>query len=131
MMDNELFGLCKEVYGATEWGLHIADQQLASYEKYIWFYRDDGLITDEPIYNTSFQNPTPLYTSDYLLEKLPKERGDEERTYLTLDINPFGDWSAYYSDGQGGSSIYIGIHNTALKALLKLTLALHAAGELK
>lgn len=127
-MDNELFELCLAVYDKTslgfssrlDWWFQSEYEDTATQDT--WYHQSDG---------ESRGDICPLYTSDYLLSKLPKERGDEERTYLTLDIDPFGDWSAYYSDGQGGSSVYIGIHNTPLKALLKLTLALHEAGELK
>lgn len=53
-MDSELFELCKEVYKRTDW---VATRD--------WI-REDGLLVDYNVWATS----TPLYTSDYLLEKL-------------------------------------------------------------
>lgn len=119
--DNELFELCKEAYERTGW---LEGPTGKSFKKpvgnkagYVTFGWEDG--------------NTPLYTSDFLLEKLPKKMGDEYPTYLTLDIDFENEWTAHYSDGTGVSSIFIGSSDLALKALLKLTIALDDAGELK
>lgn len=100
-MDNELFELCKEVYNRTEW-----------------------------MDNEAF----PLYTSDYLLEKLPEEIGKRilvvtngERPHAGYaERDNYGNYTlddSFYRDAQ--------YSNEVRKALLKLTIALHDAGELK
>lgn len=115
-MDNECFELCEEVYKRLpEWGVEGAVDK--SFEGGQVF---DGWITGF----------TPLYTSDYLLEKLPGsiylKHVDEEHS-----INGDTFWKAGFQshlhrimvDGEGC--------DTPLKALLKITIALHNAGELK
>lgn len=102
---SELFELCKEVYERTEW------------KPTDWQHGDEG--------------GQPIYTSDYLLEKLPKTIWS---TY-GLAIFP-GDYVAtagYYDpDGLIGVEVNeLQKADTPLKALLKLTIALSEAGELK
>lgn len=122
-MDIELFELCKEVSKRTAW------EGVGAY----WMWVEDR--NSYEAYNGDYGNknnpPVALYNSDYLIEKLPKSMGDGYRTWLTVDINFENEWTAYYSDGTGVSSIYIGRDNTPLKALLRLTVVLHDAGELK
>lgn len=90
--DTELFDLCKAVYEATGWDDNGAD------------------LMD------TFKDGTPIYDSDYLLEKLP----------LGENIN------AYFHRTDGGLWLFqwtgrniSGIGNTPVKALLSLTLTLH------
>lgn len=124
-MDSELFELCKEVYKRTEWqptgyfdGDYVVTQEDADAGGY-----DDGQLKS-------------LYTSDYLLEKLPKFSPFAKDAYLTViekqvpkDKREDFYWTAGYFTGYGWG--HTGQSDTPLKALLKLTIALHEAGELK
>ena len=105
MNDTELFELCKEVYKRTRW--------------------DDDSLKGIPAH----WGYCPLYTSDYLLEKLPKRIGSYG---LSMWSYPKGNGVAYgYHDvlankwlekvPQRGDAI-------PLKALLKLVIALDDAG---
>lgn len=100
---NELFELCKQVYEAVKWkGVG---------RKYI----NKPTEKDEWI---------PLYTSDYLLEKLPKFIDDDRR--ITVQPIDNGKWDASYDlIDNVDDSIYDSFGDTPLKALLKLTLKLH------
>ena len=114
---SELFELCKQVYEATGW-------------KDTHGRLDDGNHTirnegNEVLLGTK---QVPLYTSDYLLEKLPstiKNELDEGDDYLFL-YKKNGSWHADYM----GQFLRCNA-DTPLKALLKLTIALSEAGELK
>lgn len=97
--DNELFELCKQVYFTTYWNNN---------EKRLSTGRPGTFI--------------PLYTSDYLLEKLPRDTA-LFKTILVADEHRYYANSAKALD----SNCY---SDSPLKALLKLTLALHEAGEL-
>ena len=125
MNDNELFELCKEVYELfPEWKT----------EQVIEFYHDvSGHLQllgpksyqIQPDYN----HCVPLYTSDYLLEKLPKETrfGTPQLIWYA------GHWEACYTDAVDSlwnQELKSHAGDTPLKALLKLTLALKNAGEL-
>lgn len=111
-MDQELFELCKEVYERTDL---VGDA--------IW---PDG------------EYRTPLYTSDYLLEKLPNQIEKDGVFYELIMRLPLDDYRFHYwsdakrerllTDNLGSG--FVAVSNTPLKALLKLTLALHEAGEL-
>lgn len=102
--DTELFDLCKAVYDATGWDDNGAD------------------LMD------TFKDGTPIYDSDYLLEKLP------EWTRVQKIGNDTGKYSASYEldyTTSLGDTALVGSSGTPLKALLKLTIALSEAGELK
>ena len=113
---NELFELCKEVYELTGW----SDETL---EKMALSMADSELHTE-----------CPLYTSDYLLEKLPEEvkkrvlvvtNGDRPHAGYAERDN-YGNYTLdeyYWKNAQ--------YSNEVRKALLKLTIALSEAGELK
>jgi len=124
--DQELFELCKQVYEKTGWKdtlQCIWNEQVSMPDKSVVDY---GI-------ESSYKGYSPLYTSDYLLEKLPAEidkkllvitNGDrphvgyaERDNYGNYSLDEFFYKNAQYSD-------------TTLKALLKLTLALSEAGEL-
>lgn len=111
-MDTELFELCTEVYKRTAW------------------YGTVNLITkDGPtMIGPMSEDSPPLYTSDYLLEKLPKKL--ESRPAYWLDIGPFDDstWGARYAVVDDHE--WLCAADTPLKALLKLVIALDEAGEL-
>ena len=96
---SELFELCKEVYKRTGW----ETDELLSHR---------GLVR------------VPLYTSDYLLEKLEEASTEYNVQVYYSVVNKY--WKALWVN-YGSPSIA----NTPLKALLKLTIALSEAGELK
>lgn len=110
-MNNELFELCKEVYKQTEWD----DDSL--WHKTYEDYRPDLDIS------------VPIYTSDYLLEKMQITSGWKHgRFYLECcrdDINGIR-WEASYNSLRSDFPTSMG--RTPLKALLKLVLALNDAG---
>ena len=114
---SELFELCKKVYELTSW-------------KDTHSRLDDGnhTIRNEGNEVLLGSKQAPLYTSDYLLEKLVGNVGVEkiysgqDVAYIAFSIklkNTPREWRL----NSGG--------NTPLKALLKLTIALSEAGELK
>ena len=110
---NELFELCKHVYKATGW-----EDSYLEFLNYI-----------DPLSQKSC--PTfPVYTSDYLLKKLPRQI---EGIPLCLWAAGRSDWMAEY-DGTGqfeGVSERISMSSdTPLKSILRLTLKLHEEGLL-
>lgn len=114
---SELFELCKEVYKKTGWKCgepYLKDEVFSMYkESDVLYY---------------------LYTSDYLLEKLPNKIKSEHSTgWLTLSPMDKENWGAgYEADHTEHIDDYkFEWSNTPLKALLKLTISLHKAGELK
>lgn len=71
-----------------------------------------------------------VYTSDYLLEKLPKKvEGADWSYWLTLSPMDGESWDADY-EFEDTEPRHFEYADTPLKALLKLTLALHEAGVL-
>lgn len=124
-MDTELFELCREVYKRTGWQI---ENPMFFGAQYI------GSPYETDVHITSDQSAVfiaPLYTSDYIIEKLPNHC-----KYGSFALTTFYDdghnYDAGYIDiGEGGA--YWGIStndNVALKALLKLVVALHEEGEL-
>ena len=94
---------------------------------------DETLSLCKEVYKATFWEMSewefggvPLYTSDYLLGKLKEyftyENEIDFGVYYLREIN---EWEALVQD-KGASTA-----DTPLKALLKLTLALHEAGELE
>ncbi|MFF6951791.1 hypothetical protein ACFZAD_24425 [Streptomyces iakyrus] len=72
----------------------------------------------------------PHYTSDYLLEKLPRVIGNRNLTVQNVPLP--NEWCASYDLFDDSSNTeFETFGSTPLKALLKLTIALHEAGELK
>ena len=107
-MDKECFELCKEVSEKTDWkGGNLR-----------WWVSNKQTIEGEV--HTAINSICPLYTSDYLLEKLPSILPIDDFFNLT---NELGRWFAGYTHIKAEA-------DTPLKSLLKLTLALHEAGEL-
>lgn len=117
MEDKELFELCKQVYEATEWKETLQFFNQLDLEVY-----SEGEYEDYGMSYSFKDGDTPLYTSDYILEKLPEE-SVVRRHYLCTGQ----EWQA--ESALASPTTYYA--NTPLKALLKLTLALHDAGELK
>lgn len=124
MQDTELFELCKGVYEATKW---------TDTTQYLWV--DDSFHSTHPEWDsieTASHNMSgkgiPLYTSDYLLEKLPKAIKRYSRFELTPTMANTR-WSAgYWSIDRLNSQS--AVSDTPLKSLLKLTLELHKKGLL-
>ena len=136
-MDNELFELCKEVYEKTGLATETGHDGRELYlEK--WYWTINGKVQSfaaERYKLLEDQVVAPLYTSDYLLEKLPKTiQAEYNPEYLTLyvsypEVDDPKQWCACYEVSKPEK--YEEYATTPLKALLKLTLALHEAGELK
>jgi hypothetical protein len=129
--DTELMELCKEVYKRTEWDAIKDDLYDLDYAFYL---EDDG--THRPFlvswYGPDVEWTAPLYTSDFLLEKLPAKVRD---TTIEIIKRHDGTWYAGYSFGHdvNDDNAEILIHaeaSTLLHASLKLIIALDDAGEL-
>lgn len=145
---NELFELCKQVYEATGWGR--MDNGLPTDEYYaanpvsirlnkpdviegwqIWRWEDFG-ESGRLHYSLGRGHAVPLYTSDYLLEKLPVYSEDAEGmlSVTTRQGQERNGWMAYYEDIDGYSVGAEGIGKSPLKAILRLTLKLHEEKQL-
>jgi hypothetical protein len=146
MRDNtqasELFELCKEVYKRfPEWNDTLAVYEQTAgipegkpYIAYPELERKWGLWGTQEL-----KKHTPLYTSNYLLEKL-QQLANTDRNQLHLFTNTNNGYSAKMtiSGGSYGEEDYHWYeisdgyrHRTPILALLKLTIALSEAGELK
>lgn len=117
-MDTELFELCKQVHEATGWNdplpAHFNEEGM-----FVLYGRPKRVI-EGTIY-------IPLYTSDYLLEKLPRSvQYSGGQITLRVEVQWSGGWHAHY----GMYDWHSAIGETPLKALLKLVIALDDAGEL-
>ena len=119
--NRELFELCKQVYEATG----LADTIDYFYLKNNGDYnvqRANHIQVNHNWWKIDNKVPTgcfPLYTSDYLLEKLP------EGTTILKDIQGYKAWNIY---NRKRISTYV--CDSPAEALLKLTIALSEAGEL-
>lgn len=113
-MDNELFELCKQVYESTNYDWTDVPQYLTQ----------TGMTI---VPDTNLDAITPLYTSDYLLEKLPAHYINN--SYLALGPSS-SKWMVGYMEDHELKWLRTEA-DTPLKALLKLTLALNDAGILK
>jgi hypothetical protein len=126
MNDPELFELCKEVYERfPSWQV----------EESRFFANDYGEI--QLLWSAEILPPTfavcPLYTSDYLLEKLPKElHKDGIIYYLSLSAKYGDEFKSNYVSPSGYLYLFLEPESdTPLKTLLKLVIALGDAGEFK
>lgn len=144
-MDNELFELCKEVSAILpitddiDYYLRWSKPNNVFMKVNRWQYDEDSRRYAHKAITPQFNaenEVAPLYTSDYLLDKLPKFSPVAKDAYLTViekqtpkDKREDFYWTAGYFTGSGWS--YTGQSDTPLKALLKLTIELHEAGELK
>ena len=134
-MDKELLELCKAVAKRTDW---LSNED----ESDMYFYWEAGESTEFsiryrnecPYYSADIYYP--IYTSDYLLEKLPPvifvrtSDGKNNTAILTVWIN--GDKTAHVAymipfDEQNRGD-YARESDTPRKALLKLVIALDDAG---
>lgn len=103
-MDTELFELCKSVFEKTGW--------------------DDDKLLPKGI--PAHLGYCPLYTSDYLLEKLPK-RIEKAGGVYWITISPMdrqGTWGVSYESNPDEENMLFNFADTPLKALLKLTIEL-------
>lgn len=120
--DSDLYELCKEVYERfPEWVgtvQFISNNEIFSESEYEDYGMSFNFDTDK--------GHTPLYTSDYLLEKLPKEQFTQPDFVECLMVRKDSETS--YTAGY--FLIIEAKADTPLKALLKLTIALSEAGEL-
>ncbi len=106
-MDAELFELCKDVYERTGWGEATHDTDVIEHKPVIFY---------------------PEYNSDYLIEKLPRSI----RQLWSFELVPTmrnTRWSAGYWTHNRLDTLSV-VDDTPIKALLKLTIELHGAGEL-
>ena len=110
---SELFELCKKVYELFPFWAGT---------DMIYGKEQDGGWKIMPLtLSIPKRNRVPLYTSDYLLEKLPETYNKQE---LMLWRSGANSWRAGYSPIESYRD------DTPLKAILKLTIALSEAGEL-
>ena len=131
---SELFELCKEVYRRTGW-----DSTEKCYA-FIDEFGDGGKHWRViPLHEDNVDDVDdwhPLYTSDYLLEKLPpvvQDSYDKKFRHIQMWINGDGEAIACYVEpyDKEFKGAYPASSDSMLKALLKLTIALSEAGELK
>ena len=112
--DQELFELCKQVYEATGWDSDDLLHYLGGEVHYKPLFESDMHHL-----NTTKDTYSPLYTSDYLLEKLPIH------TSLRKPLNGIGGgYEAEWYKVTTQEKFYE-FEYTPLKALLKLVLKLH------
>jgi len=115
-IDTELFELCKKVYAII--GAKDFDG--------LWFRYSPVTEQFSPV-NHAVGSICPLYISDYLLEKLPKElTKDRIIYYLTLSAKYGDEFKANYVSPTGYLYLFLEPEaDTPLESLLQLTIALH------
>ena len=142
-MENQdsLFDLCKQVYEKTGWidddiNYYARWQKIANLYAKVnrWGYDADSVRYRNSPTALQFKRENevaPLYTSDHLLEKLPRFTIINGKQYY-LKMRAYIDNYAFLYVNLNNEDDYIAAprDNTPLKALLKLTLALSEAGEL-
>ena len=132
---NELYQLCREVYEKAGW----KDTKEHIFDINAWPFVEetsDYHVLPPDMYPKKFL-VAPLYTSDYLLEKLPAHfYGGTIAMTAETDDGPTR-YSFFYEDNYETAKVVHcknvrlqGWDDTPLKALLKLTIALSEAGEL-
>ena len=116
---RELFELCKEVYEKTGW--------IVGDESWEWYTTTDANLDSMFI--------APKYYTDYLLEKLSgyialtSTTWDDVHVYKKDSELDYQACACYQSNVKG--KLIQKVADTPLKAILKLTIALSEAGELK
>ena len=115
-MNDELFELCREVYRLTCWRVPISERPVE-----YWVQHDDEWVLEYgtvgmPVVDGGV---VPLYTSDYLLEKLLPI------TSIQLKRKANGDIRLFYFPEKPDYATYD--YDTPLKCLLALTIALSEA----
>ena len=120
---SELFELCKEVYERLEWQIDDAT----------WIVGDENgdlfILTKEVEAQGYYDYYAPLYTTDYLLEKLPNyiylQQSADGKSWRASQLQP--------TELRTAENAYQSINTSAdtpLLAILKLTLKLHEEGLL-
>lgn len=137
MKNQELFDLCKQVYEATEWdGADAVYEQVVGIpegEPYIVYPK---IIKQYGLWGTQeLKKRTPLYTSDYLLGKLPavvQDPSDKIFRHIQMWVNGDGSAHAGYVEpyAHDDKVAYAQQSNEMRTALLKLALGLHKEGVL-
>lgn len=128
-MDEELYKLCSEVYEKTGWE-DVRDfyHENDTFDEETQTFKRNGIFSIVERKRADYN--TPLYTSDYLLQKLPVQLDYEDfhgNIYMEYKV-PDSVYKFGYIDGsEYRNSVW---SDTPLKALLKLTIALSEAGEL-
>lgn len=122
---SELYELCKEVYERTGW------EDVSALTD-----AEGKLLSPGYLGGRLYKEFVPLYTSDYLLEKLPEYVIEYDSyheqdicNYLCVMKVPDG-YVARYDGLSLAHKVKVQRSDTPLKSLLKLTLALHEAGKL-
>ena len=122
--DEKLFELCKQVYEATGWGdtdkvfSKVINRRAGSVTSvgrgYKATRKTDGYVVRVVRRDNRQKYTIPLYTSDYLLEKLPNG------TTILKDVQGFKAWNVY-----NRKRIATYTCDSPVEALLKLTIKLH------
>lgn len=131
--DTELYELCKSVFEKTGWDkthhviLHFVTPGVKDSERIGEWHNNGDFDENDEAY--------PLYTSDYLLEKLPpviQDPDDKKFKHVQMWINGDGTAHAGYVEPYAHDDIvaYAQKSDEMRKTLLKLTLTLHEANEL-
>lgn len=149
---SELFELCKQIYERTKWGDWSQPDggsgQTDAYWKHLKGETEkEAFVSSEHSRWSNSVWIAPLYTSDYLLEKLrtdsnysgsKKDSSTSHSTFAELRIYVLSSDFAKERDAyevvwrkKWGDFKYRRGSNTLAKALLKLTIALSEAGEMK
>ena len=124
---NELFELCKQVYEATGWdGTEKFWHSLISHDMKRW---SDYKLQDYKPDSLFGMRIVPLYTSDYLLEKLPYKIG-KANSAIWLRLGKTRNSFTVCYMGSDLVCLYDFEADTPLEALLRLTLNLHEEGLL-
>jgi len=133
--DTELFELCKEVYER----LPMWDSTEKCYAFIDEFNQGEKHWRVIPLHEDNVDDVDewhPLYTSDYLLEKLPAKLIYNKTDYFyyleKFDDGSYGTGYGFTDEGGHIDHPLIGVltDDVALNANLKLTLALKKVGEL-
>lgn len=139
---GELFELCKQVYEATGWDdtdkvfSKVINRRAGSVTSvgrgYKATRKTDGYVVRVVRRDNRQKYTIPLYTSDYLLEKLPffheYWNGGNEAGYLTVKHWAVRSEAGYWEengDRKPDNKFTSGYADTPLEALLKLTLKLY------
>lgn len=121
--DLELFELCKSVYEKLGWKGEFVS----------WIQNGKTVSTihkNHPEYYGIVETDyvCPLYTSDYLLEKLYFVLFKGKRKHISLIFEEDGSYSIDADDIYNGPRLNVQNADTTLKALLKLTIKLADEG---
>lgn len=127
---SELFELCKEVYERTGWE-DVRDfyHENDSFDEVTQAFKRNG--TFSLVERRRADYDIPLYTSDYLLEKLPSGVFVQKDSAMMGEKQFYVACMVYLKGTPKENRLNCGDKLSPLKALLKLTIALSEAGELK